>query len=68
VGSHEMKVFLAHGTRDQMVPVRIYRDYVPRVEAMIGEVEAHTYEGMAHVTSGLEFRDMCNFLEKIVPE
>jgi lysophospholipase-2 len=67
---NEMKVFLAHGTRDMLIPMRVFRDTKARVEKIVGEgvVESHEYEGMGHVTSGLEFRDMCEFLEKLVPE
>lgn len=66
----EMKVFLAHGTRDMLVPMRVFRDAKARIESTVGEdvVESHEYEGLGHVTSGVEFRDMCTFLEKIVPE
>jgi len=65
----EMHVFLAHGTRDTLVPMRIFRDYQIRVKGMVGDdfVEAHDYEGMGHNTSGLELRDVCVFLEKILP-
>lgn len=65
----DMKIFLAHGTRDQLVPMRIYRDYKVKIERMVGEgsVEAHEFEQMGHVTSGIELRDVCSFLETIVP-
>lgn len=65
----DTKIFLAHGTRDKLVPVRIFRDDKLRIEKMVGEgsVEAHEYEGMGHVTSGLELRDVCSFLEGVVP-
>lgn len=67
--SNEMKVFLAHGTRDRMVPIRIFRDHKLQIERMAGEgsVEAHEYEGLGHITSGKELRDVCAFLEKVVP-
>jgi len=66
----EMKIFLAHGTRDMLVPMRVFRDAKARIESTVGEgvVESHEYEGLGHVTSGVEFRDMCTFLEKVVPE
>ena len=65
----EMKVFLAHGTKDMLVPMRVFRDTKVRIKSTVGEeaVESHEYEGMGHVTSGVEFRDMCTFLEKVVP-
>ena len=65
-----MKVFLAHGTKDMLVPVRVFRDAKRRIEGTVGEgeVEAHVYEGLGHTTSGEEFRDMCVFLEKMIPD
>jgi hypothetical protein len=49
--------------------MRVFRDTKARVAKTVGDaaLEAHEYEGMGHVTSGPEFRDMCDFLEKIVP-
>ncbi|CZR58464.1 uncharacterized protein PAC_08356 [Phialocephala subalpina] len=66
----KMKVLLAHGTKDMLVPMRVFRDTKARVERTIGEeaLESKEYEGMGHVTSGAEFRDICTFLEKILPE
>ncbi|KUJ13868.1 alpha/beta-hydrolase [Mollisia scopiformis] len=65
-----MKVFLAHGTKDMLVPMRVFRDTKARLARTVGEeaLESWEYEGMGHVTSGAEFRDMCTFLERIVPE
>ncbi|KAN0110571.1 acyl-protein thioesterase 1 [Hyaloscypha variabilis] len=65
-----MKMFLAHGTRDMLVPMRVFRDTKARVVYTVGEgvLESHEYEGMGHVTCGPEFRDMCEFLEKVLPE
>jgi predicted esterase len=64
------KVFLAHGSKDMLLPMRVFRDAKARVGKVVGEegVESHIYEGMGHVTCGAEFRDMCAFLEGIVPE
>jgi fermentation-respiration switch protein FrsA (DUF1100 family) len=65
-----MKIFLAHGTKDMLVPMRVFRDTKARVAHTAGEevLETHEYQGMSHVLSGPELRDMCNFLERIVPE
>jgi predicted esterase len=64
-----MRVFLAHGTKDMLVPVRIYRETKERIEKMLGQssLEGHEYDGLGHVSCGAEFRDMCAFLEKAVP-
>lgn len=50
--------------------MRIFRDTKKRLQNAVGEdmVEAHEYEGLGHAGSGAEFRDMCVFLEKILPE
>jgi predicted esterase len=64
-----MQVFLGHGTKDMLVPMRVFRDTKAKVENTVGEgqVESHEYEGLGHVTSGGEFKDMCVFLERLVP-
>jgi predicted esterase len=71
-GEKGMKIFLAHGTKDMLVPMRVFRDTKARVQHTVGEgrevLECHEYEGMSHVMSGPELRDMCTFLEKVVPE
>ncbi|TVY94462.1 Acyl-protein thioesterase [Lachnellula willkommii] len=66
----QMKVFLGHGTKDMLVPMRVFRDTRARVGKTVGEeaLEVHEYEGLGHATSGTEFRDMCDFLERIVPQ
>lgn len=63
-----MRVLLGHGTRDMLVPMRVFRDTKKRIEAVVGEegLEAKTYEGMGHVFSGAELRDVCVFLEGFV--
>lgn len=65
-----MRIFLAHGTRDMLVPMRVFRDTKARIVSTVGEevLESHEYEGMGHVTSGPEFRDMYEFLERVVPK
>ncbi|KAE9372423.1 acyl-protein thioesterase 1 [Stipitochalara longipes BDJ] len=69
-GKGGVKIFLAHGTRDMLVPMRVFRDTKARVGYTIGEgvLESHEYEGMGHATCGPEFRDMCEFLEKVLPD
>jgi predicted esterase len=64
-----MRLFMGHGTRDMLVPMRVFRDAKSRIEKVVGGdvMECKEYEGMGHVTSGAEFRDMCGFLEKVVP-
>ncbi len=66
---HSTKFLLAHGTRDQLVPMRLFRQCKEKLEALEGQevVESHTYEGMPHSTSGPEIRDLCSWLERVVP-
>lgn len=65
-----MKLFLARGTKDMLVPLRVFRDTKARVEGTTGGevVECHEYEGLSHACSGMELRDLCSFLERVVPE
>lgn len=56
--------FLAHGSRDQLVPRRIFTSYRDKLKDCDGDsVEAHIYEGMNHSTTGPEIRDLCTWLE-----
>ena len=52
-----------------LIPMRIFRDTKMRLERIVGEgvLEPKVYEGMGRVTCGAEFRDMCSFLERVVP-
>lgn len=60
--------FLAHGSRDQLVPRRMFTSYKEKLGTWEGDnVEAKVYEGMAHTSSGPEIRDLCSWLEKVVP-
>lgn len=68
-GKGKMQVFLAHGTRDMLVPRRVFRAARERVVGFVGEdvVQVKEYEGLGHGTRGDEFLDMCAFLETVVP-
>lgn len=69
VGDGSTKWFLAHGSRDQLVPIRMFRAYREKLEGWEGgNVEAKVYEGMPHSTTGAEVRDLCFWLEKVLPE
>ncbi|KAH6706241.1 Phospholipase/carboxylesterase/thioesterase [Leptodontidium sp. MPI-SDFR-AT-0119] len=65
-----MRVFMGHGTKDMLVPMRIFRNARERVMYTVGEgnVDSHEYQGLGHTASGAMFRDMCGFLEKVIPE
>lgn len=63
-------VFLARGTRDMLVPKRYLTICANKVLECGVEEEKLTvkeYEGMGHVMSGVELRDLCVWLEKVVP-
>lgn len=62
------KWFLAHGSRDQLVPRRMFTSYKESLEKWkVGNVEARVYEGMPHSTIGEEIRDLCTWLERVLP-
>ncbi len=52
-----------------MIQMRVFRDAKARVAHTVCEdvLETHDYEGLGHLASGAEFRDMYTFLEKIIP-
>ena len=65
----QTKWFLAHGSRDQLVPKRMFMKYKDKIEGWEGErAEAKLYEGMGHATVGAEVRDLCGWLERVVSE
>jgi len=67
-GRSTTKWFLAHGSRDQLVPRRFFTSYRDKLKDWEGEsVEAHMCEGMGHSTTGPEIRDLCAWLERILP-
>lgn len=69
VPSH-MQVFVARGTRDMLVPKR-YLSLCSKKLLDCGIEQEHLvvkeYEGMGHVMGGVELRDLCTWLERVVP-
>lgn len=66
----DVPIFLARGMRDMLVPKRFLRMCYEMMFAYGKKQEQVTikeYEGMGHVLSGSVLRDMCEFLEKVVP-
>ena len=62
-----MRWFLAHGSRDQLVPRRLFTKYAGILREWEGErVEAKMYEGMGHTITGPELRDLCTWLEDLM--
>lgn len=67
----EVEVFLARGTGDRLVPKRYHRLCFERLYELgvNGErVTVREYEGLGHSLSGAELRDMCTWLEQVVPQ
>lgn len=74
VDEDAMHIFIAHGTRDQIMPIKAFITSVEGIEnsswGMSGgkeRLEPHVYEGLGHETTGRELMDICKFLEKVVP-
>ena len=66
-GKSATKWFLAHGSRDQLVPRRMFTSYRESLEKWEGDnVEARVYEGMPHSTTGAEIKDLCSWLERVL--
>ncbi|RAL66726.1 hypothetical protein DID88_007509 [Monilinia fructigena] len=66
-----MMGFLVHGSRDMLVPMRVFRDTRKRVERIMGvgeeqegnndenlSLRVKIYEGLGHRTCGSEFKDL----------
>jgi predicted esterase len=66
----KVEVFLARGTGDRLVPKRYHRLCHERL-AELGVKDERLvlkeYDGMGHVMSGAELRDLCEWLERVVP-
>jgi len=65
-----VEVFLARGTKDMLVPKRYHRmcyDGLYGLGVKGEKVEIHEYEGMGHQLGGAELRDLCAWLERVLP-
>ena len=61
-------IFLARGQADMLIPTRVWRQTVKRLaDFEPTAIECHEYRGLGHAMSGPVLRDMCAFLERIVP-
>lgn len=64
------KWFIAHGLKDALVPVALFKHQAEELGKWVHErevVEGHVYENMAHNTVNAELRDMLIWLEKLIP-
>jgi lysophospholipase-1 len=65
-----IEVFLARGTGDRLVPKRYHRlchEKLRELGVQEVSVTLKEYEGMGHVMGGPELRDMCTWLERVLP-
>lgn len=65
----DVPMFLVRGTRDILVPKRYLRiclETLRKVGADEGSIEVHEYD-IGHVVSPQELRDLCAWLERVVP-
>jgi len=66
----KVEIFLARGTKDMLVPKRYHRMCYEGLYGLGVDQEKTTiqeYEGMGHVMGGAELRDLCAWLEKVLP-
>ena len=66
----KVPVFFMRGTKEMLVPRRYYRMCIEKLYDLglkEEEVEAHEYDGLGHSLSGPVVRDVCTWLEKIIP-
>ncbi|KAF2634072.1 alpha/beta-hydrolase [Massarina eburnea CBS 473.64] len=66
----DVEFFVARGTRDMLIPKRIFTGCVDVLKGLgVGEgrLTVKEYEGMGHVMRGDELRDLGAWLERVVP-
>lgn len=68
--NEQVHVFIARGTGDVLVPKR-YLTLCSNALLSCGVHREHLtmkeYEGMGHIMAGAELRDLCTWLERVVP-
>jgi predicted esterase len=64
------KWFYVHGSKDILVPGRLFEQGKRRLGEWVEEsdVETKLYEGMGHATNNAMLRDLLGFLSRVVPE
>lgn len=65
-----IEVFLARGTGDRLVPKRHHRlccEALAKFGVKDELITVKEYEGMGHVMAGAELRDLCAWLERVIP-
>lgn len=67
----EVPVFMARGKKDILIPSSKWNQSLKKLQQLglnDGAMEVHEYEGLGHSFSGPLLRDMCNWLERVVPK
>jgi len=62
-------IFIGHGTEDDIIPIGLAKLNHQTLTQRLGfrRVELHTYEGLKHTSSEEGYRDVIDFLKRIVP-
>ncbi|KAK3677237.1 hypothetical protein LTR78_002775 [Recurvomyces mirabilis] len=64
----DVPVFLARGEKDMLIPKRIWNQTLKGLDALgLNDPEVHEYEGAGHTIHGPMMKDMCDFLQRVVP-
>jgi predicted esterase len=63
----EKKWFIVHGTKDILVPLRLFENTKKILSTLLDPacIETHTYENMGHSTCTAELRDLLMWLESV---
>lgn len=64
----EVPIFLTRGKKDMLIPRRVWSESLKKLEGLQGTaVESKEYEETGHSITAQVLRDMCEFLERVVP-
>jgi lysophospholipase I len=66
----QVPIFIARGTKDMLIPKRYWTTCMEELkQAGVSDdsIEPHEYEGLGHSVSGEELRQLCIWLEKVIP-
>lgn len=67
----EVPVFLARGQKDVLIPKRIWNKTLKKLEDLglnKSAMEIHEYEDLGHTLNGTLMKDMCAWLEQVLPK
>lgn len=67
----EVSIFLARGQKDILIPKRIWNETLKKLEDLgvgAGSLESHEYEGLGHTLNGPVLRDLCSWMERVIPK